>query len=80
MDTMSDVLDRLAIEIERDLHGKDVSLSQKLEAFKILSAREASVTKKNARSKATDTDPEDDSDAGDVPDFRNMASRIRKVG
>lgn len=80
MDSISDVLDRLAADIAKDLQAEGVSLQQKLEAFKILSAREAAGMKKSpGRPSRNDPEPDDDDDDG-VPDFRSMASRIHAVG
>ena len=78
---MSDVLDRLAADILKDLQGENVPLTQKLEAFKILSAREAAAAKKPGqpgRPRREEPEPEEDDEAENFPTFRSMAAQIRK--
>lgn len=81
MDSVSNVLDRLAADIAKDLQQPGVTLPQKLEAFKILSARESSMAKKSpGRPREIASEPDGDDDDGEMPDFRSMAKRIHAVG
>lgn len=77
MESVSDVLDRLAADIVKDLQGPNVTLQVKLEAFKILSARETALRKPAGRGR--EPRPEADDDDSDLPDFRTMQQRIRSV-
>jgi len=80
---MSDVLDRLAAEILKDLQGANVTLQQKLEAFKILSARETAAAKKSApagRPHREEAESDEPDEPDDFPNFRSMTAQIKSVG
>lgn len=68
MTDIDEVLRELAEKIAEDLKGDQITLDQRLDAFRILSTYDAAVKKAKAKS-----------DDGDEPNFRDMKRKIQKV-
>ena len=69
MTDIGEVLSDLAAKIAEDLKGANITLDQKLDAFRILATYDAAV--KKARAKSSDDD--------DAPNFASMRRNIQSV-
>lgn len=69
MTDIGEVLSDLATKIAEDLKGENITLDQRLDAFRILATYDAAVKKAKAKS----------SDDDDAPSFTSMKRNIQSV-